>query len=230
MFNILCWNVRGLNDPCKRRCVRSIVSNLFCSVVCIQESKVDSVSRSFLRSCCGSSFDRCHVIPAYRASGGLITCWNELGNICPQQARWSAFYVTHWTFANYEVRVIRRVLSFSRFSGGSLTVFRPMARVPRIVVQSLAPKPEKRDLTDSRIEFWRACIGTRLCLYRYKVDGCIGTAIGACTGTEPQSPATRASGLDFVDLVPVQELVYRYKGLISCSLNCRGFLRLWTSY
>nr|CAD1824875.1 unnamed protein product [Ananas comosus var. bracteatus] len=65
--------------------------------------------------------------------------------------------------------------------------------------------------------FWwvvdcRACTGTRLCLYRYKVDGCTGTAIGACTGTEPQSPATRASGLDFVDLVPVQEPVYLYKG------------------
>nr|CAD1843960.1 unnamed protein product [Ananas comosus var. bracteatus] len=52
--------------------------------------------------------------------------------------------VTHWTFANCEVRVIGRVLSFSRFSGGSLTVFRPMARVPRLVVQSLAPKPEKK--------------------------------------------------------------------------------------
>nr|CAD1818594.1 unnamed protein product [Ananas comosus var. bracteatus] len=87
--------------------------------------------------------------------------------------------------------------------------------------------PKKRDLADSRIEFWRACTGTRWCLYRYKVDGCTGTAIGACTGTEPQSPATRASGLDFVDLVPVQGPVYRYKaadfvqsGLQGCFCYC----------
>lgn len=77
MFSILCWNVRGLNDPAKRRCVRSTVSSFCRSVVCIQESKVDSVSRSFLRSCCGSSFDRCHFVPAIGASGGLITCWNS---------------------------------------------------------------------------------------------------------------------------------------------------------
>nr|CAD1831559.1 unnamed protein product [Ananas comosus var. bracteatus] len=88
----------------------------------------------------------------------------------------------------------------SRFSGGSLTVFRPMARVPRFA----------------------ACTGTRLCLYRYKVDGCTGTAIGACTGTEPQSPATRASGLDFVDLVPVQEPVYRYKGADFVQFELQG--------
>nr|CAD1839559.1 unnamed protein product [Ananas comosus var. bracteatus] len=39
--------------------------------------------------------------------------------------------VTHWTFANCEVRVVGCVRSNSRLSGGSLTVFRPMARIPR---------------------------------------------------------------------------------------------------
>nr|CAD1840376.1 unnamed protein product [Ananas comosus var. bracteatus] len=59
--------------------------------------------------------------------------------------------------------------------------------------------------------------GSLTTLYRYRVDGCTGTRVdgctgtGACTGTEPLSPATRASGLDFVDLVPVQGPVYRYK-------------------
>nr|CAD1829422.1 unnamed protein product [Ananas comosus var. bracteatus] len=54
-------------------------------------------------------------------------------------------HVTHWTFANCEVRVIGRALSLSRFSGRSLTVFRPMAHVPRSVVRSLAPKPKNLD-------------------------------------------------------------------------------------
>nr|CAD1829884.1 unnamed protein product [Ananas comosus var. bracteatus] len=46
--------------------------------------------------------------------------------------------VTHLAFANCEVRVISCALSFSRFSGRSLTVFRPMARVPRSVSRELA--------------------------------------------------------------------------------------------
>nr|CAD1821702.1 unnamed protein product [Ananas comosus var. bracteatus] len=74
--------------------------------------------------------------------------------------------------------------------------------------------------------FWPACTGTRLCLYRYKVDGCTGTAIGACTGTEPQSPATRASGLDFVDLVPVQGPVYRYKAADFAQFETAGVFLL----
>nr|CAD1830184.1 unnamed protein product [Ananas comosus var. bracteatus] len=77
MFNIFCWNVRGLNDLAKHRCVQSVVSNFFSSVACIQESKVDSVSRSFLRSCYGSGFDRCQYIPAIGASGDIITCWSS---------------------------------------------------------------------------------------------------------------------------------------------------------
>ncbi|XP_020102569.1 uncharacterized protein LOC109720094 [Ananas comosus] len=77
MFNILSWNVRGLNDLVKRRCIRSVVSAYSRSVVCFQESKIDTVSRSFLRSCCGSSIDRCHFVPAIGASGGIITCWNS---------------------------------------------------------------------------------------------------------------------------------------------------------
>nr|CAD1840480.1 unnamed protein product [Ananas comosus var. bracteatus] len=70
--------------------------------------------------------------------------------------------VTHWTFANCEVRVIGHVLSFFRFSGRSLTVFRPMARVPRNMVRSLAPKPKIWILVSSRI----GCLAG---LYRYKV-------------------------------------------------------------
>nr|CAD1820400.1 unnamed protein product [Ananas comosus var. bracteatus] len=92
--------------------------------------------------------------------------------------------------------------------------------------KALHQNSKKGDLADSRIEFWRACTGTRLCLYRYKVDGCTGTAIGACTGTEPQSPATRASGLDFVDLVPVQGPVYRYKAADFAQFETAGVFLL----
>nr|CAD1824871.1 unnamed protein product [Ananas comosus var. bracteatus] len=122
-----------------------------------------------------------------------------------------------------KVRVIGRVLSFFRFSGGSLTVFRPMARVPRSVVQSLAPKSEKKG-----IWLTLGLSSGRL----VPVQGC------ACTGTRLMVVPVQPS-----ELVPVQNrraqqpeprvwiswTFYRYKGpctdtrrLISCSLNCRG--------
>lgn len=75
MFQICSWNVRSLNDPIKRSLVKSVVSKLKTSVLCFQESKVDDVSRSFLRSFAGSFVDKCHLIKEVGASGGIITCW-----------------------------------------------------------------------------------------------------------------------------------------------------------
>ncbi len=77
MFNVLSWNVRGLNDPSKRNAVRQVVSPLRKVVVCLQESKVRSVSCTFLKSFAGPLFDKCQVLEANGASSGLITCWNS---------------------------------------------------------------------------------------------------------------------------------------------------------
>ncbi|OAY74561.1 hypothetical protein ACMD2_18612 [Ananas comosus] len=58
------WNVRGLNDPSKRFVVRD-------------ESKVNHVSGSFLRSLAGSFLDKCVFLESNGASDGLITCWSS---------------------------------------------------------------------------------------------------------------------------------------------------------
>nr|CAD1829442.1 unnamed protein product [Ananas comosus var. bracteatus] len=144
---------------------------------------------------------------------------------------WS--YVTHWTFANCEVRVIGRALSFSRFPGRSLTVFRPVARVPWSVVRSLAPKPKNLDfgqLSDwlsgglVPVQGW-ACTGTEprtrkpeprfafsQVLYRHR----------ACTGTVPQDRAPEPRFWIFVALVPVQDPVYRYKAADFAQFGLQG--------
>nr|CAD1827412.1 unnamed protein product [Ananas comosus var. bracteatus] len=80
------------------------------------------------------------------------------------------------------VRVISCALSFSRISGRSLTVFRPMARVPRSVVRSLAPKSKNLDF--GQLSDW-------LSGGLVPVQGC------ACTGTGAENSQTRASGLHF---------------------------------
>lgn len=84
MFQICSWNVRGLNDLGKRSLVMVVVSKLRKSILCFQESKVESVSRSFLRSFVGTFCDKCHYIKSERASGGLITCWSSKQFSCSE--------------------------------------------------------------------------------------------------------------------------------------------------
>nr|CAD1823337.1 unnamed protein product [Ananas comosus var. bracteatus] len=55
------------------------------------------------------------------------------------------------------------------------------------------------------LHFWRSCTGTRLVLYRYKVDGCTGTATGLVPvqGRLPRNPSLR---------LRFSQGLYRYKG------------------
>ncbi len=77
MVYISSWNVRGLNDPRKRCLVKSAISNFNLAIWCLQETKVGTVSRSFLRSFAGPLFDKCMIVKAQGASGGIITCWRS---------------------------------------------------------------------------------------------------------------------------------------------------------
>ncbi len=74
MLLICSWNVRGLNDSTKRGLVKSVISELRESILCLQETKVSSISRSFLCSFASSAFDKCLIIPSVGASGGIATC------------------------------------------------------------------------------------------------------------------------------------------------------------
>ncbi len=84
MVKLCCWNVRGLNDRNKRSLVKSVVACLRDTVLCIQESKISSISHSFLSSFAGSLFDKCQFIPASGASGGIITCWHSGDFACSE--------------------------------------------------------------------------------------------------------------------------------------------------
>ncbi len=84
MLSICSWNVRGLNDPLKRCLVNSAVCNLRTSILCLQETKVGSFSRSFVVSFAGRFLDKCHFIPANGASGGIYTGWNSRFYSCSE--------------------------------------------------------------------------------------------------------------------------------------------------
>src|SRR3954464_13659961 len=76
-WNVLCWNVRGLNSNAGQRAVREKIDESQCSIICIQETNGPSIDSNFVKSWCPRRFDQFAYIPSIGASGGLITVWNS---------------------------------------------------------------------------------------------------------------------------------------------------------
>ena len=76
-WKVLCWNVRGLNSDARQRSVREKVIESQCSVLCLQETKLSSCSRSIMKSICPQGFDQFVESPSSGASGGLLTAWRS---------------------------------------------------------------------------------------------------------------------------------------------------------
>lgn len=77
MFEILCWNVRGLNDPAKRDAVREFIASLRVSIVCLQETKLNVIDDFLVMQCLGPSFDGFVYVPAVETRGGILLAWNK---------------------------------------------------------------------------------------------------------------------------------------------------------
>mgnify|MGYP000873743625 CR=1 FL=1 len=75
MWNILCWNIRGLNASSKCDALRNKIDESNCSIVCLQETKKLEFDHSFIRKCCPRRFDKFEFIPSDGASGGLVIIW-----------------------------------------------------------------------------------------------------------------------------------------------------------
>lgn len=74
--HVLVWNVRGLNSTARRDSVRLIVDSAQVDVVCLQETKMESISRRTVLSMLGTDFDNNFVyLPSAGASGGILVTW-----------------------------------------------------------------------------------------------------------------------------------------------------------
>nr|CAD1824961.1 unnamed protein product [Ananas comosus var. bracteatus] len=76
VFRFLSWNVRGLNDQSKCTVVRSFIRFSKVSVVCLQETKLPSISAGKFRSFCGFHLQEFRTLDAVGTRGGLLTAWN----------------------------------------------------------------------------------------------------------------------------------------------------------
>jgi exonuclease III len=75
-YNILVWNMRGLNSPARRTVIRGVVHLYRPAVVCFQESKVAVVDQAIVRECCGPLYSEFWYSPAAGTRGGILLAWN----------------------------------------------------------------------------------------------------------------------------------------------------------
>jgi hypothetical protein len=76
-FNILTWNVRGLNEGRKRLKIRNLLSQWKVDIVCLQETKLKLVSNQLVHSLWRCPYKEwCHV-DSIGASGGILLMWDR---------------------------------------------------------------------------------------------------------------------------------------------------------
>ena len=76
-WNILNWNIRGINDSAKWLALRNKITEADCDIVCIQETKRENFDGRYLLSFCPIKLNKYDYIPSIGASGGIITIWND---------------------------------------------------------------------------------------------------------------------------------------------------------
>jgi hypothetical protein len=74
-WNILNWNIRGLNDESKQRAVRSKIEESSCTIFCIQETKMPHIDCSLIKRIAPKKFNKFAFHPSQGASGGILMGW-----------------------------------------------------------------------------------------------------------------------------------------------------------
>ena len=78
-WNILCWNIRGLNATDKHDAVRNKIEESGCSIVCLQETKIQHFDMPLIKKIAPRRFDKLDFVPSVGASGeswffGIVLC------------------------------------------------------------------------------------------------------------------------------------------------------------
>ena len=76
-LKLLSWNVRGLNNPRKRKVCKNLLKEWRCDIICLQKTKFSSVNSAVLHSLSGSPFSDWAVLDAVQTSGGVLLLWDK---------------------------------------------------------------------------------------------------------------------------------------------------------
>ena len=74
---ILSWNVRGVNDPSRRKIIRNFIRYQRLALVCLQETKIQEMSVTVARSLgVGRRYDW-RALNAEGSAGGVLLLWDK---------------------------------------------------------------------------------------------------------------------------------------------------------
>ncbi|RVW27976.1 hypothetical protein CK203_094127 [Vitis vinifera] len=76
-LKVMSWNVRGANDSSKRKIIKAFTRNQRVDLLCIQETKIQSMSEGIVRSLGSGRFLDWKALNAEGASGGILICWDK---------------------------------------------------------------------------------------------------------------------------------------------------------
>ena len=71
-LKILFWNVRGLHERDKRLQIKNLIRMWQADIICIQETKMELITRGFVRSLWGCHYVDLVYLGSLGASGGIL--------------------------------------------------------------------------------------------------------------------------------------------------------------
>ena len=90
-IKFISWNVRGLNDKDKRAKIKHVVMAEAPHLICLQETKIQSMDPMLVKQTVGAKATHYRAIPACNTAGGLLVAWDgnflteiehTIGNYC----------------------------------------------------------------------------------------------------------------------------------------------------
>ena len=76
IIKILSWNVRGVNDAEKRKLIKLVIRSQRAELVCLQETKVQTMMRNLVRSLSVGSCLKWVSVNANGATRGILVFWD----------------------------------------------------------------------------------------------------------------------------------------------------------
>lgn len=76
-LSMLNWNVRGLNDAAHKELVRETMISSRPSLVCLQETKLATLSDSLARDTLGLALNSYLELGAQGTRGGILLAWDK---------------------------------------------------------------------------------------------------------------------------------------------------------
>ena len=76
-LKLLSWNVRGPNEVAKRLQIRNLLRAWKVDIVCLQETKLEWITRGIVRSIWGYPFVDWLYLGSDGASGGILVMWDR---------------------------------------------------------------------------------------------------------------------------------------------------------